>query len=86
MNKERMIQGMVGCRLRAMDGSGNTTTVKGEKTVPTNQDQNITAEEESRDGKIAQTVWHDKEVDGKKYRRLYDETSQKWITDWILCE
>ena len=86
MNKKRMMQGMVGCRLRVMDGSGNTTTGKEEETVPTNQDQIITAEEESRDGKSAQTVWHYKEVDGKKYRRLYDAMNQEWLTDWILCE
>lgn len=86
MDKKKKMQGMVGCRLRAMDGVGNTTTVKEEKTAYTNQDQIITAKEESRDGKIAQTLWHYKEVDGKKYRRLYDATNQEWLTDWILCE
>lgn len=86
VNKKKMMQGMLGCRLRAMDRVGNTTTVKEEETAYTNQDQIILAKEKSRNGTIAQTVWHNKEVDGKKYRRLFDATNQEWLTDWILCE
>lgn len=31
------------------------------------------------------TRWYYKTVNGKRYRRLYDETDQEWLTDWILC-
>lgn len=30
-------------------------------------------------------VWIYKEVNGKKYMRLYDTQKEKWLTDWILC-
>lgn len=29
-------------------------------------------------------VWYYKTVNGKKYKRLYDTVSHKWVTDWIL--
>lgn len=29
-------------------------------------------------------TWYYKEVDGKKYMRLWDETNHRWVTDWIL--
>ena len=32
----------------------------------------------------ANTVWKIKMVNGKVYKRLWDETNQKWLTDWIL--
>ena len=85
MNKKKMMQGMVGCRLRVMEEGGKTTTIKEEEIDYTHHEQIITAEEESKHGRVAQTVWHNKEVDGKKYRRLYDAANQEWLTDWILC-
>ena len=30
-------------------------------------------------------VWVMKEEDGKLYRRLYNASTGKWMTDWILC-
>ena len=30
-------------------------------------------------------VWYYKKENGKSYRRLYDATNGKWVTDWILC-
>ncbi len=30
-------------------------------------------------------VWYYKTENGKKYRRLYNKTTKKWLTDWILC-
>lgn len=60
MDKKKMMHGMVGCRLRTMDGGGNPAIVKEEKIVYTDA-----AEEEPRDGRIAQTIWHNKEIDGK---------------------
>lgn len=30
-----------------------------------------------------QTVWRFKKVNGKRYKRLYNITTQKWIGDWI---
>ena len=29
--------------------------------------------------------WYTKVENGKTYRRLYDSTHGKWVTDWILC-
>lgn len=29
--------------------------------------------------------WYYKIENGKKYRRLWDATNEKWLTDWILC-
>ena len=34
--------------------------------------------------KEVNTVWKLKQVNGKVYRRLWDETNKKWLTDWIL--
>ena len=31
-------------------------------------------------------VWVVKEINGKKYRRLYNTTTGEYIGDWILCE
>lgn len=33
----------------------------------------------------ARTAWYYKKVNGKTYRRLFNECSGKWLTDWILC-
>ena len=30
------------------------------------------------------TIWVYKTVNGKKYKRLYDTSTKKWLTDWIL--
>lgn len=87
MNKKRMIQGMVvGCLMMVAGCSWNATTVRAEEIDYTNQGQIITSGEESEKERAAQTVWYFKEENGKKYRRLYDATNQKWLTDWILCE
>lgn len=32
-----------------------------------------------------QYTWYYKKENGKTYRRLYDATHGKWVTDWILC-
>ena len=29
--------------------------------------------------------WRFKTENGKTYRRLWDATNKKWVTDWILC-
>ena len=31
------------------------------------------------------TKWYYKTINGKLYRRLYDTTHEKWLTDWIPC-
>ena len=31
------------------------------------------------------TEWRYKVIDGKLYKRLYDTTNKKWLTDWIPC-
>ncbi len=31
-------------------------------------------------------VWVIKNENGKRYRRLYDTSSGKWLTDWIPCD
>ena len=31
------------------------------------------------------TKWYYKTINGKLYRRLYDTTNEKWLTDWIPC-
>ena len=31
------------------------------------------------------TRWYYKTINGKLYRRLYDATNEKWLTDWIPC-
>lgn len=33
----------------------------------------------------AKTAWYFKIVDGKLYKRLRNDSSGKWLTDWILC-
>lgn len=33
----------------------------------------------------AQYRWIKKEINGKRYRRLWDATNKKWLTDWIPC-
>lgn len=30
-------------------------------------------------------VWYVIEVDGVKYRRLYNASYEYWVTDWIRC-
>ncbi len=30
--------------------------------------------------------WHYKDVDGQRYKRLWDITNQIWVTDWIPCD
>ena len=87
MSKKRMMQGMVvGCLMMVAVGGWSTTTVKAEESAYTDQGQIITSREESEKERAAQTVWYFKEENGKKYRRLWDATNQKWLTDWILCE
>lgn len=87
MNKKRMMQGMVvGCLMMVVGGCWNATTIKAEEISYTNQEQIIDSEEEGEKGRAAQLVWYYKEENGKGYRRLWDATNQKWLTDWILCE
>lgn len=31
------------------------------------------------------TEWCYKVINGKLYKRLYDATNKKWLTDWIPC-
>lgn len=31
------------------------------------------------------TKWYYKTINGKLYKRLYDATNEKWLTDWIPC-
>ena len=31
------------------------------------------------------TKWYYKTINGKLYKRLYDTTHEKWLTDWIPC-
>lgn len=31
------------------------------------------------------TEWRYKVINGKLYKRLYDATNKKWLTDWIPC-
>lgn len=31
------------------------------------------------------TEWRYKVINGKLYRRLYDTTHEKWLTDWLPC-
>lgn len=35
--------------------------------------------------RASQTQWVYKQINGKYYRRLYDRTLHKWLTDWIPC-
>lgn len=35
--------------------------------------------------RATQYEWRYKIENGKKYRRLWDATNEKWLTDWILC-
>ena len=42
--------------------------------------------EETANVKSSNLVWHYKKQNGKKYRRLYDTSNKKWLTDWILCK
>lgn len=46
----------------------------------------MSIEDGTADIRATQYQWYYKEVNGKTYRRLYDATNQKWVTDWILCE
>lgn len=31
------------------------------------------------------TKWYYKTINGQLYKRLYDGTNKKWLTDWIKC-
>lgn len=31
------------------------------------------------------TKWYYKTINGQLYKRLYDTTNEKWLTDWIKC-
>lgn len=87
MNRERIMRGMlVGCILMVTGGGWDAIPVKADGIARMKQDQVIISEEEERNERIAQMVWYYKEVNGKRYRRLYDATNQEWVTDWILCE
>lgn len=67
-------------------GGWEAIPVKADGIARMKQDQVIISEEEERNERIAQMVWYYKEVNGKRYRRLYDATNQEWVTNWILCE
>lgn len=43
--------------------------------------QSASAEVEPR---ADQYVWHYKIENGKRYKRLWNETKSRWETDWIL--
>ena len=46
-----------------------------------------TAVEETSDvvARKAITEWRYKVINGQLYKRLYDTTNKKWLTDWIKC-
>lgn len=44
-----------------------------------------TLNEDTITPRAADTEWYYKTIDGKLYKRLYDKTNKKWLTDWIPC-
>lgn len=42
-------------------------------------------EEYNLGARAVQYEWRYKIENGKMYRRLWDRTNGKWLTDWILC-
>ena len=52
--------------------------------IPVNADNNnadISLQESAE--RSADTIWIYKTVNGKKYKRLYNIKSNRWLTDWI---
>lgn len=45
----------------------------------------ITAVEEN-EGRSTNLTWYYKEIDGVLYMRLWNHTTQQWVTDWILAD
>lgn len=85
MNNKRVIQRIaVGMMAATMFVGGNMGAVYAGVVEP---EAVVTESTDAQNGsRKAQTVWMYKEVDGKRYVRLYDATNEKWLTDWILCD
>lgn len=58
-----------------VSSSNNSIIVKAE-------DYNTSATAVARADSIR---WYYKEMNGKFYRRLYNLSTETWLTDWILC-
>ena len=72
----------VSCVLLLISGvlistSPSTVMAKGNDV----QEKNVKVEKIVKSG---DTQWIYKTENGKVYRRLWDETNKKWLTDWIL--
>lgn len=90
MSKRKCIKGLVTGMAAAMLFCGGnftnaeaSTEMGSENAFPVKIGGNENLAEPAGTG--IQYVWHYKKENGKTYRRLYDATHGKWVTDWILC-
>lgn len=86
MSKRRIVKAIiVGCVITTVGGYWKVTEIKANESNSVDLVQIAIEENGEVTPKANQLVWYYKEENGKKYRRLYDATDQKWLTDWILC-
>ena len=85
MSKRKWLQGLVVCCVMMVAGGNwEVMAARNENSAYMTENSFVTVEGQ-KESRAAQLVWYYKQENGKKYRRLYDATNQKWLTDWILC-
>ena len=87
MRKSSLVKGLLlGSVIMLLGGNCVAISTKAATLLPVAYEGEVTIEAVEENNRAAQLIWYYKEVDGKKYRRLYDGTNKVWLTDWILCE
>lgn len=72
-----MIMGMLAC---------NAFSIQAAASMPDGTAEMEAVNQTISDGVYSSNlVWMTKTENGKKYKRLYDLETNKWLTDWIPC-
>ncbi len=76
-------------KAKALVGMAALTLVGGLQmasvSAPAVAAQAAVKEDEVSEPQADRLIWCVREVDGKRYRRLYNASNGYWVTDWILC-
>ena len=72
-----MIMGMLAC---------NAFSIQAAASMPDSMAEIEATNQNISDGVYSSNlVWMTKTENGRKYKRLYDLETNKWLTDWIPC-
>lgn len=72
-----MIMGMLAC---------NASSIQAVASTPDSTAETEAAKQTISNGVYSSNlVWVTKTENGRKYKRLYDLETDKWLTDWIPC-